>query len=136
MPIEQISRRSRITDFEKFERKIDSYGKTGKGTPIHAKGSIYFNQMLKHFNLEAKYEAISSGVKVKWVYLAKNQFNFEMMAFIDVFPSELAQHFKINYKKMFDKSVVPPVERLYDSIGWDMPQITSATTTNLFELFS
>jgi hypothetical protein len=36
---------------------------------------------------------------------------------------------------MFDKSVIPPVERLYDCLGWDMPQVTQETVTDLTELF-
>ena len=56
------------------------------------------------------------------------------MAFIDVFPKELAHIFNVNYSKMFDKSVIPPVQRLYDCIGWVMPQITLETTTDLFDL--
>ena len=58
------------------------------------------------------------------------------MAFLDEFPKELADAFEIDYSKMFDKSVTPPVQRLYDCIGWDLPQVTLEVHTDLIDLFS
>jgi len=136
MDVQDISFRSKVSDYDKYENKMDSFGKIGKGTPIGAKSAINFNKMLKHFDLQNKYESISSAMKIKYFFTTKNQFNFETMAFLDTFPSEFEPHFKVNHKKMFDKSVIPPIERLYDCIGWDLPQISSATTTDLFDLFS
>ena len=133
-PIADVSFRSKISDIEKQKKKIRSDGKIGLGTPVHAKGAIYFNKMLEHFEITSKHEAIGSGIKIKWFYPDKNKFNFNAMAFIDVFPNELVPIFNVNYSKMFDKSVIPPVQRLYDCIGWAMPQITLETTTDLFDL--
>ena len=134
-PITDVAFRTKISDMEKQKRKITSDGKIGLGTPIHAKGAIHFNNMLKHFDLEGRYEAIGSGIKIKWFYPSKNSFNFNAMAFLDEFPSEFNPIFTINHSKMFDKSVTPPVKRLYDCIGWQLPQITLETHTNLFDLF-
>jgi DNA polymerase elongation subunit (family B) len=134
MPIEDISFRTKITDIKKQINKIRD-GKIGLGTPVHAKGAIYFNQMLAHLNLEAKYESISNGIKIKWFYPSKNTFNYNAMSFIDDFPIEFTDLFKINFEKMFDKSVTPPVERLYDCLGWQLPQVTQETVTDLIDLF-
>jgi DNA polymerase elongation subunit (family B) len=136
MPIQDISFRSNISDLKKQERKIGDDGKVGKGTPVHSKGAIHFNEMLKHFDLGSQYEAIGSGIKIKWFYPARNAFNFSSMAFLDEFPKELADAFEIDYSKMFDKSVTPPVQRLYDCIGWDLPQVTLEVHTDLIDLFS
>ncbi|NBO98641.1 MAG: hypothetical protein EBU90_00670 [Proteobacteria bacterium] len=136
MPIQDISFRSNISDLGKQERKIGDDGKIGKGTPVHSKGAIHFNEMLKHYDLTSKYESIGSGIKIKWFYPAKNPFNFTSMAFLDEFPKELSDVFTIDYEKMFNKSVTPPIERLYDCIGWDLPQVTMQVHTDLVELFS
>jgi DNA polymerase elongation subunit (family B) len=136
LPIEEISFRSRISDLKKQENKIGDDGKIGLGTPVHAKGAIHFNNMLKHFNLDVKYESITSGVKIKWFYPMKNSFNFKSMSFLYDFPHELNDVFKVDHKMMFDKSVLPPVERLYDCIGWNVPQVTLETHTDLVDLFS
>ena len=136
MPIEDLSFRTSTSNYEKYERKVDSFGKFGKGITIQGKSSIGFNRMLKQFNLDSKYESIRSGMKIKFFYLAKNRFNFQTMGFIDVFPNELKPVFEIDYKEMFDKTIVPPIDRLYECLGWVVPQVTSARTTDLFELFS
>lgn len=134
-PIENIAFRSKISDIEKQKKKIKSDGKIGLGTPVHAKGAIHYNNMLKHFELDSKYESIGNGIKIKWFYPSRNSFNFNAMSFIDVFPKEFSSIFNVNHSKMFDKSVIPPVERLYDCLGWDMPQVTQETVTDLTELF-
>ena len=136
MSIEDLSFRTSISNYEKYERKVDSFGKFGKGITIQGKSSIGFNTMLKHFNLDSKYESIKSGMKIKFFYLAKNRFNYETIGFIDVFPNELKPVFEVDYKEMFDKTIVPPIDRLYECLGWIIPPVTSARTTDLFELFS
>lgn len=133
---EDVSLRSNISDYDKFERRVDSFGKFGKGTTIQGKSAIAFNRMLKHFEISSKYESIKSGMKFKYFHTAKNQFNFHTMGFIDVFPKELTPHFSVDYKEMFDNLIVPPIERLYECLGWVTPQVSSARATDLFELFS
>jgi hypothetical protein len=58
------------------------------------------------------------------------------MAFLDVYPKELEEIIKIDYKMMFSKLVEPPIKRLYESIGWPPPTIESETQTDLFDLFA
>ena len=92
--------------------------------------------MLKHFDLEAKYESIGNGTHIKYFDLLKNQFNYQTIGFIDVFPKELYSHFSVDYKDMFNKTVCKSIEQLYECLNWTVPSITSARTTDLFELFS
>jgi DNA polymerase elongation subunit (family B) len=135
MPIEEVSFRTKVSDIEKYERAIKSDGSVGLGTPVHTKGALYFNKILSHFNLEKKYEKIKSGNKIKWFYPSKNSFNFSSLAFSEEFPKEFNTIFPANHIKMFDKSVTPPVQRLYECIGWEIPKITMETETDLFDLF-
>jgi DNA polymerase elongation subunit (family B) len=136
LPIFDICFRSNISDIVKYEKRITDDGKTGKGTPVHTKGAIRYNKMIKEFGLESKYEKIGSGTKMKWFYPAKNVYNFDSMAYLDNFPSEFEEIFKVDYKKMFEKIVLPPIERLYDCIGWNLPNIVQETYTDLFDFFS
>jgi DNA polymerase elongation subunit (family B) len=135
-PIQDIAFRTKVTDLEKQNRKIGDDGKLGSHTPVHAAASIHYNYMLKHFGITKKYEHISSGTKVKWFYPSKNQFNYKSMAFLEDFPDEFKDIFPINYSQMFEKTVLSPIEKLYDCIGWHVPQITNETHTDLIELFS
>jgi DNA polymerase elongation subunit (family B) len=133
--IQDIAFRTKITNLEKQTSKMND-GRLGLNTPVHAAASIHYNYMLRHFNLTKKYEKISSGTKVKWFYPSKNQFNYRSMAFLEDFPDELKNVFPVNYSAMFEKTVLSPIEKLYDCIGWYVPQITNETHTDLIELFS
>ena len=133
--VTDISFRTKVSDLEKYERTITSEGKIGLGTPVHTKGALFFNKMLNHFNLNSKYEKIKSGNKIKWFYPAKNSFDFNCLSFSEQFPTELSGIFPPNYIKMFEKSIIPPIKRLYECIGWQIPPITMETETDLFDLF-
>jgi hypothetical protein len=37
---------------------------------------------------------------------------------------------------MFNKIVTPPIESVYDAIGWRLPAIGKEVQTDLFDLFS
>jgi DNA polymerase elongation subunit (family B) len=135
MPVEDISIRTKISDYEKYEAKIDQYGQCGKGTTLQAKSAIHFNKLLKHFKLDHIYESIGSAMKLKYFYTSKNAFNFKSMAFMEKYPIELLEHVKPDYQTMFDKIVSPPLERFYDCIGWRLPQTGREVQTDLFDLF-
>jgi DNA polymerase elongation subunit (family B) len=136
MKPEEVSLRSKISDIEKQEAKVDEYGKIGKGTPIHAKAAIYYNDLIKRFNIDNVYESIGSGTKMKYFYASKNPFNYKVMAFLDNYPPELNEQIKVNYQMMFDKIVAPPIQRVYECIGWSLPSMSAEVQTDLFELFS
>lgn len=136
LPIEAQAFRSKISDLEKQELKRGEHGEIGKHTPSHAKSAIYYNDFLKKLQIDSKYPAIGSGIKMKWFYAAKNPYNLKNMGFIDVYPPEVAAHVQPDMQKMFDKSVAPPITRLYECINWQITQPGHETTVDLFELFA
>lgn len=136
MPIEDVALRSKISDIEKYEAKMGSHGEIGKGTPIHVRSALHFNHLLRHCNIDTKYETIVSGIKIKYFYTSKNPFNYRSIAFIDSFPQEISAKIQPNHQLMFDKLVAPPVERVYDCIGWKLPQTGMVVQTDLFDLLS
>ena len=55
-----------VSDLEKYHDRNTTYV---KGTPIHCRGALLYNKLLKHYNIENKYPPILSGDKLKFVYL-------------------------------------------------------------------
>jgi DNA polymerase elongation subunit (family B) len=135
MPPEEVSIRQKISDYEKQEAKLDKNGFIGKHTPLHAKSAIYYNNLLKKYKLDNRYESIGSGMKIKYFYTQRNQYNYKSMAFLEYYPSELNEIVKVDYETMFHKTVSPPIQRFYESIGWRLPQVGKEIQTDLFELF-
>ena len=112
-----------------------SLNKFNKGTPCHVKAALAYNFLLEKMNLQNKYEVIRSGQKVKYFYASKNVYGLDALAFVSEFPKEF-KDIKIDYDKMFGKIVTPPIEAVYEAIGWHLPVIGKEVQTDLFELFS
>ena len=132
--INEIAIRGGLSDLEKYEVKADGF-KIGTGTPNHVKGALWYNQLLKHLKLEKKYERITSGGKVKKIYIAPNKFNIDTLCFPYDFPPEL-NDFQVDYIEMFNTLIKPPILAVYESVGWRLPDLTNEVTTDLFDIFS
>jgi hypothetical protein len=110
---------------------------TVKGMPVHAKSAYYYNRMCDELNTGNKYEAISSGDKVRFMYVeTPNKYGVASMGFKYEWPEEFNELFKIDYEKMFDKILFQSIARFYDSVGWAIRKPTENVKTELFDLFS
>ena len=90
-----------------------------KGTPIHVKGSIIFNKMLKDRNLEKTYESIKEGDKIKFTYLKEpNPTGDKVIAFLNSIPREFEFDGYIDYELQFEKSYLDPIKTILDVLGW------------------
>ena len=116
---------------------LDQMGidKIAKGTPNHVKGAIWYNQLLKHRSLENKYERITSGGKVKKIYIAPNKYNIDTLCYPVSFPPEF-KAFEVDYVEMFDTLIKPPILAVYEAVGWRLPDANNETQTDLFSLFT
>ena len=133
MNIEELAFPRGIKGYEKYYGKSDGFT-TGKGTPIHVKSAIFYNQLLNRLNLTSKYEQIRSGIKIKFFYAATNKYNIDTIAFLDKYPVEF--EIKADIDKMFDKIVTKAVQRLYNVVGWKVKSPNSEIACDLFELLS
>ena len=70
---------------------------------------------------------------VKKLYCSKNKYGLDAITYISVLPTEFG--ININWDKMFSKLVTQPIERLYEAIGWNLPEIGKEVQTDLFEMF-
>lgn len=136
--VEDLSLRSSMSDLDKhIDKEADpTILQFQKGTPCHVKASIAYNFLLKHLKLENKYEPLSSGMKIKYFYVKKNQWGIEAIAFPNIYPEEFKEYLEVDYRKMFSKVIEPPIERFFTTIGWSLPDLDYQTTTDLLDLFS
>lgn len=133
LDINDICFRMGLKNYEKYFDKSSGF-RIGKGTPIHVKGAIYHNAILKKLDLETIYEPIGSGNKIKFFYCDNNAYNIKCISFNTILPPEF--NVKPDYEKMFDKIVRPAVDRLYECIGWPIQNFRITYATNLVALFS
>ena len=90
-----------------------------KGTPIHVKGSLIYNHLIKMKKLESKYLPIGDGEKIKFCYLLDSSpLPTNVIAAPNKLPKELNMERYLDYTTQFDKSFVEPLRTILDAIGW------------------
>jgi hypothetical protein len=90
-----------------------------KGTPIHIKASLLYNNLLKKYGLR-NLQPIMSGDKIKYCYLKlPNKIQDTVISNLDSLPDELGLNQYIDYEKQFDKSFIEPLKSITSIIRWD-----------------
>ena len=97
-----------------------------KGTPIHVKGSLIYNHMLKINKLTRKYPTIKEGEKVKFTYLRDpNPAGDKVISVLNSLPKEFELEKYIDYDTQFEKAFIEPLKGVLDVIGWDTERRSS-----------
>jgi hypothetical protein len=91
-----------------------------KGTPIHVRGSLLYNKMIKTKELDKNYSIINEGDKIKFLYLKEpNIIRENVISFPSILPTELGLHEYVDYQTQFDKSFIEPLSIILKAIGWN-----------------
>lgn len=123
LPVEEISFPRGVNGIEK---NMDEANIFKKGTPIHVKGCIIYNHILREKNLSKKYPTIKEGEKVKFIYLKQpNPYRNNTIAFLNVLPKELGLDEYIDYDVQFDKTFLEPMKSILDKIGWKTEHVSN-----------
>ena len=122
--------------FPRSVKKLSKYHDAAKiyalGTPVHAKGSLIYNNLLRKYKLTKKYSLVYDMDKIKWAYLKiPNPIHEEVIASPSILPKEFELENYIDYDLMFLKSFLEPVKSITDVIGWKLEK-----TSTLEDFFS
>jgi DNA polymerase elongation subunit (family B) len=120
LPFEDVAFPRGVKGLEKYHSSSMIYD---KGTPIHVKGALLFNYLLKQNNIK-QIMPISDGDKIKFAYLKMpNPVKDTVIAIPDEIPKELLFIDKyIDREMQFTKSFLEPLKSITDVIGWETEQ--------------
>ena len=93
-----------------------------KGAPVHVKAAINYNSLLEHWFEGRKYEKITNGNKIKWVYLKDNEFGFDTIAYKGYEdPPQILNLIrdKIDTSRMFEQAMSKKVGMFYEAMNWE-----------------
>ena len=105
-----------VKGLDKYKNEVTIYN---KGTPIHVRGALVFNNMLKEHDIEQQYNPIYEGDKIKFCYLKlPNPARENVLAINSALPKQfnIAQY--IDYEKQFEKSFLEPMKNIAETIQW------------------
>ena len=116
LPPDEIAFPRGVTDISKWSNKSTIYK---KGTPIHVRGALLYNNRIRSLALEKKYELIQNGDKIKFIYLrVPNTIQENVISFPGHLPEELELHKYVNHDLQFEKTFLDPINIILDAIGW------------------
>jgi len=107
-----------VKDVEKW--KTDKFGQRLKGTPVHVKAAMNYNDVLKFTKNESVPE-ISDGDKILWAYMKQNKYNFDTMALKGFEDPESIMRFVSDYidrDEIFESSLKSKLTNFWISLGW------------------
>ena len=99
----------------------ESHNLFKKGAPIHCKGAILYNHLVKDKKLQGKYPYIQEGDKIKFLHMkTPNTYQSTSISFMTKLPEELNLHNIIDYDTQFEKSFIEPLKFITDIIRYQI----------------
>ena len=125
LPFEDVAFPRGVTDLTKYEQRQneDIVERLGldipKATPIHVRGALVYNYLIKKHNLEKRFERIKDGEKIKFCYLKQpNPLKQGVLSVLSSLPKEFKVNEYIDYDMQFNKAFLEPLSSILDVIGW------------------
>ena len=123
LPAEEIAFPRGVQNVTNYHNAASIYK---KGTPIHVRGSLLYNNLLYKYNIDKKYPVITNGEKIKFCYLkVPNVINENVISFVNALPKEFELEPYIDYDIQFKKSFVEPLGVILDKIGWTTEPVST-----------
>jgi DNA polymerase elongation subunit (family B) len=102
-----------------------------KGTPMHVRGALVYNHLVRTQKIENKYQLVQDGDKIKYLYLKEpNHIRENCVAMNGLMPKEFDLHRYIDYDTQFQKAFLDPLNTIVESLNWNTKPV--ATLEGLF----
>ena len=115
------------------------YGQTfsdiRKGAPVHVKAAIAYNDLLKVYGVGDKFVKIKNYEKIKWVYLKRNPYNIQTLAFKGYEdPKEVLKFVEdyVDRDKLYQGQLQKKLDMFYGALRWDKPTDSETTMERFF----
>ena len=115
LPPEEIAFPRSVNGVEKYKSDLRVYT---KGTPMHVRGALMYNQTVKNKKISKRYPQIKDGEKIKFVHLKMpNPIGENIISFLStLLPTEFDLHRYIDYEMQFEKAFLDPLSFISQSI--------------------
>ena len=110
-----------VKEVSKFtDKRSKPFALRPKGTPVHVKAALNYNDLLRHNDIKSVREIIN-GEKIKWTYLRDNALGLEQCAMKgyddpDVIVNIISTY--IDYDKVFKSAFQNKLNDFYGAMNW------------------
>lgn len=134
-----VARPTGVKEVSKFcDNTHQPFNFSVKGTPVHIKAAVNYNDYLRYFNLDDKFPYIGDGEKIKWLYLkTTNPYKFDTLAFRDndEDPKEILEYIEkyVDRERVFETEMDKKLQDFYDALNWGLiPTKTNEADNDFF----
>jgi len=127
IPLAKLGNPTAVKKLEKYSGKSARAGEMFteilKGAPAPVRAAIRYNDLLRLWQLDRKYNLITMADKVKWIYLKDNPYKIEALAFFDYEMPDKIIDFLNTYadrQKVFDSILLNKLEGFFSDLGWSL----------------
>ena len=141
IPLTKLGNPTAVKKLEKYSGKSARAGEMFteilKGAPAPVRAAIRYNDLLRLWQLDRKYNLITMADKVKWIYLKDNPYKIEALAFFDYEMPDKIKDFLNKFadrKKVFDSILLNKLEGFFSDLGWELNLNPYTNALNSFEI--
>ena len=127
IPLTKLGNPTAVKKLDKYSGKSARAGEMFteilKGAPAPVRATIRYNDLLRLWQLDRKYNLITMADKVKWIYLKDNPYKIEALAFFDYEMPDKIVDFLDTYadrQKVFDSILLNKLEGFFSDLGWSL----------------
>jgi len=127
IPLAKLGNPTAVKKLEKYSGKSARAGEMFteilKGAPAPVRAAIRYNDLLRLWQLDRKYNLITMADKVKWIYLKDNPYKIDALAFFDYQLPDKIVDFLDTYadrQKVFDSILLNKLEGFFSDLGWSL----------------
>jgi len=132
LPVLDVMIPSGVKNIRKYnEVKTDDIFKLPKGTPVHTKAAMVYNDFLTYIK-DNKSERVNNGGKIKYAFLIENPLQLDSCAlkgFND--PQEIVDYIAqyIDRNAIFESKLKNKINDFYGALGWGVYNDSPVVTT-------
>ena len=111
-----------LSKYKTKKAKGQVFGDRPKGTPVHAKSALNYNDLLAYYNITTSMP-ITDGEKIKWTYLKQNPLGLDSIALKGHEDPESIVKFVVQYidfEKIFISSLENKLGDFYSALNWGL----------------
>ena len=133
-PAVDVGKPTGVDGISKWTQKKASAGEMFSsfklGAPAHVKAAVRYNDLLRFYKLDKKYDGIRDFDKIMWVNLRTNPYKLESMAITGYNDPPQIIEFVERYtdkEEVFNSIFLNKLESLYSDLGWSFPSLNKFT---------